>query len=80
MLLSLSRELSRISEMSCMQLYAADSSILVGSTLGTHEMGSLAIFLIKCSFDVLPRKLGHDILSRASQVFSQVCFVDIRIS
>lgn len=44
-LLSFSRELSRISEISWVPLYAADSSILALSPLGTHEMGSLAVFL-----------------------------------
>ena len=47
-LLSLSKEFSRVSEMSCLHLHVADSSVLASSPLGTHEMGSsvlLQVFL-----------------------------------
>lgn len=53
-LLWFSRELSRLSEISWVPLYAADSSILASSLLGTHEMGSYLVF-IKIFLDVLPK-------------------------
>lgn len=48
-LLSLSREFSKISAMSCLYLHAADFSILACYSLETHEMGCLAslqVFLL----------------------------------
>ena len=73
MLLSLSKELNQVSEVSSLYLSVADSSVLASSLLRTHKMGSSVLLqvlmfypgsqraisgYIKCNSSVFP-SMGH---------------------
>lgn len=74
-LLSLSRELGRVSEMSFLHLYAADSSILASSPFGTHEIGSSLFLSVPLMFYPGSQRArsGHSMLCNPSVFPGVLC-------